>query len=74
MLFVIVMEALSRLIDKAIGVGMISGFSVSRDNHAPLLISYLLFADNTLIFCEATSDHLSHLRSLLIWFETTSGL
>uniref|UniRef100_A0A2N9IUI4 Reverse transcriptase domain-containing protein n=1 Tax=Fagus sylvatica TaxID=28930 RepID=A0A2N9IUI4_FAGSY len=74
MLFVIVMEALSRLIDKAIGAGMISGFSVSRDNHAPSLISHLLFADDTLIFCEATSDHLSHLRSLLIWFETTSGL
>uniref|UniRef100_A0A2N9FZM9 Reverse transcriptase domain-containing protein n=1 Tax=Fagus sylvatica TaxID=28930 RepID=A0A2N9FZM9_FAGSY len=53
MLFVIVMEALSRLIDKAIGAGMISGFSVSRDNHAPLLISHLLFADDTLIFCKS---------------------
>ena len=74
MLFVIVMEALSRLIDKAIGAGMISGFSVSRDIHDPLLISHLLFTDDTLIFCEATSDHLSHLRSILIWFEATSGL
>uniref|UniRef100_A0A2N9GEX2 Reverse transcriptase domain-containing protein n=1 Tax=Fagus sylvatica TaxID=28930 RepID=A0A2N9GEX2_FAGSY len=45
--------ALSRLIDKAIGAGMISGFSVSRDNHAPLLISHLLFADDTLIFCKS---------------------
>jgi hypothetical protein len=30
LLFVIVMEALSRMIDKAIGVGLISGFSVGR--------------------------------------------
>ena len=74
MLFVIIMEALSRLIDKAIGAGMISGFSVSRDSHDPLLISHLLFADDTLIFCEATPEHLSHLRSLLLWFEATSGL
>jgi hypothetical protein len=73
-LFVIVMEALSRLIDKAIGAGMIFGFSVSRDNHAPLLISHLLFANDTLIFCEATPDHLSHLHSLLIWFEAISRL
>jgi hypothetical protein len=74
MLFVIVMEALSRMIDKAIGAGMISGFAVSRNVNDPLFIFHFFFVDNTLIFCEADSDHIAHLRSILIWFEATSGL
>uniref|UniRef100_A0A2N9IEM8 Reverse transcriptase zinc-binding domain-containing protein n=1 Tax=Fagus sylvatica TaxID=28930 RepID=A0A2N9IEM8_FAGSY len=41
MLFVIVMEAFSRLIDKATDVGMLSGFSVGRLNSAPLEVSHL---------------------------------
>ena len=74
MLFIIVMEALSRLIDKAIGAGMLSGFSVGGVDSVPLEISHLLFADDMLMFCEADLDHLFHLRSILVWFETTSGL
>jgi hypothetical protein len=72
MLFVIVMEAFSRLIVKATGAGMLSGCSVGSID--PLEVSHLLFADDTLIFCEADPDHLFHLRSVLIWFEATSGL
>jgi hypothetical protein len=74
MLFVIVMEAFSRLIDKATSTGMLSGFSVGSLDSAPLEVSHLLFANNTLIFCEADLDHLFHLRSIRIWFEATSGL
>jgi hypothetical protein len=61
MLFVIVMDALSRLIDKAIGAGMLSSFSVGRVDSVVLEISHLLFADDMLIFCEADLDHLFHL-------------
>jgi hypothetical protein len=68
------MEALSRLVDKAIGVGMLTGFDVSRVPYDPLLISHLLFADDTLIFCEADPEHLCHLHFILIWFEVISGL
>uniref|UniRef100_A0A2N9FU80 Reverse transcriptase domain-containing protein n=1 Tax=Fagus sylvatica TaxID=28930 RepID=A0A2N9FU80_FAGSY len=74
MLFVIVMEAFSRLIVKANGAGMLSGFSVGSIDSDPLEVSHLLFADDTLIFCEADPDHLFHLHSVLIWFEATSGL
>ncbi len=74
MLFVIIMEAFSRMIDKAIGAGLISGFDVSRKDHDPLLISHLLFTDDTLIFYEADPNHILHLRSILIWFEATSRL
>jgi hypothetical protein len=42
MLFVIVIEALSRLIDKAIGASMSSGFAVSRMVNDPLHLTYYL--------------------------------
>jgi hypothetical protein len=74
LLFVLVMEALSRLIDKARGVGLLSGFSVGGEESVPLMISHLLFADDTLIFCEANSDSLTYLRVILTCFEASSGL
>lgn len=46
LLFVIVMEALSKMMEKAVG------FSVGREGRNNLLISHLLFANDTLIFCE----------------------
>ena len=74
MLFVIVMEAFSRLIDKATGAGMLSSFPVGRLDFDPLVVSHLLFADDTLIFYEADLDHLLHLRFILVRFEATLGL
>jgi hypothetical protein len=68
------MEALSRMIDKASGVGLLSGFSVGREASDPMRISHLLFADDTLIFCEASPDNLIDLRAILTWFEATLGL
>ncbi|XP_075673874.1 uncharacterized protein LOC142643218 [Castanea sativa] len=46
LLFVLVMEALSKMMEKAVG------FSMGREGRNNLLISHLLFADDTLIFCE----------------------
>lgn len=38
------------------------------------LISHLLFADKTLIFCEANFDQIQAIRSLLLCFEAVLGL
>ena len=51
LLFVIVIEALSKMMEKAVGKGLLVGFSVGRAGRNNLLIFHLLFPD-TLIFCE----------------------
>ena len=53
LLFVIVMEALSWLLDGAIQAGHISRFTVGPRSHTPLMVTYLLFTVDTLIFCDA---------------------
>ena len=54
LLFAIVMEALSRLLDGVVLAGHISGFTVGTRTNTPLMVTHLLFADDMLIFCDAS--------------------
>ena len=69
LLFVIVMEALSRLMDRAISGGFLIGFTMGSSIDQPVLISHLFFVDDTFIFCDAYSTWLEHLRYDFTWFE-----
>jgi hypothetical protein len=69
LLFVFVMEAVGRMISTAVSEGLLVGFSVGSAT-----FSHLLYADDTLIFCDASADHLRYLRGLLLCFEAASGL
>jgi hypothetical protein len=69
LLFVFVMEALSRMISTAVNGGLLEGFKVGNAT-----FSHLLFADDTLIFCNARPSQLRYLRSLFLLFEAASGL
>ena len=51
-LFVIGMEALSCLINRAVDGNYLSGIRVANGGGEDLSISHLLYADDTLIFCE----------------------
>jgi hypothetical protein len=74
LLFVGVMEALSRMLTATMDRSLLTGFSVgSRDNEG-LVVSHLLFADDTLIFCGALSIQIQHLHCILLCFEAVSGL
>jgi hypothetical protein len=74
LLFVIFMEALSRMMSKAVECGILSGFQVdSMDSHL-VRVFHLLFADDILIFSNAKPDHIFNLRLLFTWFEAGSGL
>ena len=68
------MEAVSRMLDKAIHEGHLSSFNVGVSTGRSLMVSHLLFADDTLIFCDTNIDQMLILHMVLIWFEAVSSL
>jgi hypothetical protein len=73
-LFDLVMEAFSRMINAIISRGLITGFSVGSSEQTRVVVSHLLFADDTLVFCGADERQISHIGALLVCFEAVSGL
>ena len=73
-LFVLGMEVLDALIRRVVVGRFLSGCSIRGGRRPTLNISHLFFADDTVVFCEANKEHLTHLSWILFWFETASGL
>ena len=73
-LFVMGMEVLDVLIRRAVEGGYLSGCNIRGGSRTSLHISHLFFADDTIVFCEASKDQVSHLSWILFWFEAVSGL
>ncbi|KAJ9689326.1 hypothetical protein PVL29_014820 [Vitis rotundifolia] len=73
-LFVLGMEVLSTLIRRAAAGGFFAGCRLQGRGGAELNVSHLLFADDTVIFCEAKTEYLASLSWILAWFEAASGL
>ena len=74
LLFVLVMEALGRMLDKTIHDGHMSGFGVGNLEGRSLAVSNLLLGEDTVIFCEADLDQILFLHMILTWFEAVFGL
>jgi hypothetical protein len=73
-LFVLVMEAFSRMLGAFISRGLISGFIVGSSELNRVNVSHLLFANDTLVFCEANESQIRHVGALLVCFEAVAGL
>jgi hypothetical protein len=69
LLFVFMMEVLSRMISAMSNDGLIEGFKVGN-----VSVSHLLFANDTLILCKACPAQLGYLRTILMLFKAASGL
>ena len=63
------MEALSLLIDKAVVGGYLFGYKFKGRDGREGLVSHLLFADDTLIFCKDSVDQMVYHNWILAWFE-----
>ena len=58
----------------ATAAGQFLGFTIGNEASSLLSVSHLLFADDTLVFCDADSTHITALRGILSRFEEMSGL
>ena len=60
-LFIMGMEVLSILLRRAMTSGFISGCSIKGRERAVFTISHLLYADDTIVLCEAKEDQILYL-------------
>ena len=74
LLFLLVMEELCRLLKRTNEGGFLSSFQANPYAQRGLHISHLLFADNTILFCDASREQLLYTRMVLIFFEAITGL
>ncbi|RVW23310.1 putative ribonuclease H protein [Vitis vinifera] len=54
--------------------GVPAGCNIKGRGEKEMIVSHLLFADDTIIFCEANKEQVSALSWVLAWFEAASGL
>ena len=66
LLFLLVMEVLSRLLKKNEEGDFIHGFHVGLNNSEWVNISHLLFANDTILLCDAFRELLLYIRPVLI--------
>ena len=56
LLFLLIMEVLSRIMKKTEEAGFIQGFHVGPINSIGIHVSHLLFANDTILFCDASRE------------------
>ena len=68
------MEALTCMLGAVATLGQFLGFSVGNSASTLLTVSHLLFANDTLIFCDVDSHNLAALCGILDKFKEVSRL
>ena len=74
LLFLLVMETLSRLLKRTENGGFLCGFQAGSNRQQGVHISHLTFADDTILFYDASREQLLYIRMVLIFFEAITGL
>ena len=72
--FLIMMEVFSRMLRRVEGVSLICGFKAEGRRGGGECVSHLLFANDTILFCNANVEQILHIRLLLLCFQAVTGL
>ena len=67
LLFLVVMEVFSKMIKRVEGVGLLRDFKANGRRGGGVCVSHLLFADDTILFCDADEEQILHVRMLLFF-------
>jgi hypothetical protein len=67
-------EAFSRMMIVSVKRGLMSEFSVGLRDQEEMVVSHLLFVDDTVIFYEPNVEQIRNLRCLLLCIEVVLGL
>ena len=73
-LFILAMEALSSILKRALQGGFLEGFMAGGRGGESVVVSHILFVDGTLVFCDASKEHVEILSWTFMWFEVISWL
>ena len=74
LLFLVMMEVFSRMVKRMEGAGLFSDFRVDGKRGRGECVSHLLFADDTILFCDAKVEQVLHVRLLLFCFQAVTSL
>ena len=74
LLFLVMMEVLSKMMKRAKGAGLLRGFRADGRRGGGVCVSHHLFADDTILFCDADEKQIFHVRMLLLCFQAMTGL
>ena len=74
LLFLVMIEVFSRMVKRMEGVGLLSGFKADGRRGRGACVSHLLFADDTILFCDTEVEQVLHVRLLLLCFQAVTGL
>ena len=74
MLFLVMMEVFNKMMNRFEGAGLLQGFRADGRRDEGICVSHFLFADDTIMFCDADEEQILHVQMLLLCFQAVTGL
>ena len=65
MLFLVMMEVFNKMIKRFEGAGLLRGFRTDGRRGEGICVSHFLFADDTIMFCDADEEQILHIQ--MVW-------